>query len=477
VGIGKTFRRFDPDQMLLMPPSLDEWLPQGHLARFVAELVDEVLDLSAIYAGYTEARGFPPYEPRLMVRLLVYGYATGVRSSRAIEGKCVDDVAFRFLAAGQAPDFRSVARFRRRHLDALADLFVQSLRLAQRLGMVKMGRVALDGTKLAANASRHKAMSHPRLVAKEGQVEAEIAALEATVAGLLDDAEAVDTAEDARFGPEGKDVDLPAELDRREKRLARLQAARAQIEAEAADKARRQAEATERRRQARAGVANEQKVTEAGQDAAAGARPKPKAQANFTDPQSRIMKMGTGAYAQAYNAQAVVDDTHQVITAADVTDCASDCPSYTPMLDQCAANTGTHPKQAVVDAGYCSEDNLDAAAARHKDHGTDTFMATGRLGHDEQVPPVPRGRIPTTATLKQRMARKLRTKPGRGTYARRKAIVEPVFGQIITVQNGRRLLLRGIDGARGEWRMLSACHNLLKVFRHTATVGLATATG
>jgi transposase len=477
VGSAKTFRRFDPDQILLMPPSLDEWLPDGHLARFVAELVGEALDLSAVYADYTEVRGYPPYEPRLMLRLLIYGYMTGVRSSRAIERKCVDDVGFRWLAADQAPDFRSIARFRRRHLPALADLFLQSLRLAQRLGMVKMGRVALDGTKLQANASRHKAMSHGRLVAKEEQIEAEVAELETVVAALLADAEAVDVAEDARYGVDGKDTDLPAELDRREKRLARLQAARAQIEAEAADKARRQAEATERSRQARTGSPDEEKVTEAGQKAAARAKPKPKAQANFTDPESRIMKMGTGAYAQAYNAQAVVDDAHQVITAADITDCASDCPSYTPMLDQCAANTGTHPKQAVVDAGYCSDDNLEAAAARQQEHGTDTFMATGRLRHDEQVPPAPRGRIPADATPKQRMARKLRTKPGRAAYRRRKAIVEPVFGQIVTCQNGRRLLLRGETGARGEWRLLAACHNLLKVFRYTGTAGLAAATG
>jgi transposase len=477
VGGEKTFRRFDPDQILLLPPSLDEWLPDGHLARFVAELVGEALDLSAVYAGYTQVRGYPPYDPRLMLRLLIYGYMTGVRSSRAIERKCVDDVGFRWLAADQAPDFRSVARFRRRHLDALADLFVQSLRLAQRLGMVKMGRVALDGTKPQANASRHKAMSHGRLVAKEEQVEAEIAELEATVAALLADAEAVDAAEDARYGVDGRDVDLPAELDRREKRLARLQAARAQIEAEAAEKARKHAEDKERRRQDRTGDTDEQTVTDTGQAAADRARPKPKAQANFTDPQSRIMKMGTGAYAQAYNAQAVVDDAHQVITAADVTDCASDCPSYTPMLDQSAGNTGTHPKQAVVDAGYCSDDNLDAAAARQQEHGTDTFMATGRLSHDEQIPPAPRGRIPAGATGKQRMARKLRTKPGRAAYARRKAIVEPVFGQITTVQNGRRLQLRGMDGARGEWRLLAACHNLLKVFRYTATARLATATG
>ena len=477
MGSAKTFRRFDPDQILLLPPSLDDWLPEGHLARFVAELVGEALDLSAVYDDYSEVRGFPPYDPRLMLRLLIYGYMTGVRSSRAIERKCVDDVGFRWLAADQAPDFRSIARFRRRHLDALADLFLQSLRLAQRLGMVRMGRVALDGTKLQANASRHKAMSHSRLVAKEEQVEAEIAELEATVAALLADAEAVDAVEDAQFGPDGRDTDLPAELDRREKRLSRLQAARAQIEAEAADKARAQAEQTEHVRQARTGSPDEEKVTEAGQKAAARAKPKPKAQVNFTDPQSRIMKMGSGAYAQAYNAQAVVDDAHQIITAADVTDCASDCPSYTPMLDQCAANTGTHPKQAVVDAGYCSDDNLDAAAVRQAEHGTDTFMATGRLRHDEQIPPAPRGRIPTTATPKQRMARKLRTKPGRAAYRRRKAIVEPVFGQITTVQNGRRLLLRGIDGARGEWRLLAACHNLLKVFRHAATARLAIAPG
>ena len=460
-----------------MPPSLQEWLPEGHLARLVAELVDEVLDLGPILADYKEVRGYPPYDPRLMVRLLVYGYSVGVRSSRAIERKCVDDVAFRFLAADQAPDFRSIARFRRRHLDALADLFVQSLRLAQRLGMVKLGRVALDGTKLHANASRHKAMSYGRLVAKEDKIEAEVAELEALVTGLLADAEATDAAEDVRYGVDGTDADLPAELDRREKRLARLQAARAQIEAEAAAKARARAEDTERRRQDRTGVADEPKVAEAGHAAAERARPKPKAQANFTDPQSRIMKTSTGVYMQAYTAQAVVDDAHQIITAADVTDCASDCPSYTPMLDQCAANTGTHPTQAVVDAGYCSDDNLDAAAVRQAEHGTDTFMATGRLRHDEQVPPAPRGRIPTTATPKQRMARKLRTKPGRAAYRRRKAIVEPVFGQITTVQNGRRLLLRGIDGARGEWRLLAACHNLLKVFRHAATARLAIAPG
>jgi transposase len=477
VPVDKVFRAFDPHQVLLLPPSLDDWLPEGHLARFVAELVDEVLDLSPILADYTDKRGFPPYDPRLMVRLLIYGYTTGVRSSRAIDRKCVDDVAFRFLAADQAPDFRSIARFRRRHLNALAGLFTQSLHLAMKLGMVKMGRVALDGTKLEANASKHKAMSYGRLVDKEEQIEAEIAELEAKAHGLLADAEATDTAEDQRYGVDGKEADLPAELDRREKRLARLQAARAQIEAEAAEKARRHAEDKERRRQQQTGTSDEQAVADAGEKAAATARPKPKAQANFTDPDSRIMKNSDGAYIQAYNAQAVVDEQHQVITAADVTTNASDALNYTTMLDQSAANTGTHPKQALVDAGYCSETNLEAAHDRQLACGTETFMATGRLAHDEQVPPAPRGRIPKDATLKERMARKLRTKPGKAAYNRRKAIVEPVFGQIMTCQNGRQLLLRGEDSARAEWRLLAGCHNLRKIFRHAGTAELATATG
>jgi hypothetical protein len=343
--------------------------------------------------------------------------------------------------------------------------------------MVKMGRVALDGTKLEAGASKHKAMSYGRLIGKEGQIEAEIAALETTARSLLDDAEAVDAAEDARFGVDGKEADLPAELDRREKRLARLQAARAQIEAEAAEKAREHAEDKERRRQERVGAGDEQAVTDAGEQAAAKARPKPKAQANFTDPDSRIMKNSDGAYIQAYNAQAVVDEKHQVITAADITTNASDALNHTSMLDQSETNTGAHPKQALVDAGYCSETNLEAAQERQLACGTDTFMATGRLAHDEQVPPAPRGRIPKDATLKERMARKLRTKPGKTAYSRRKAIVEPVFGQIMTCQNGRQLLLRGEDGARGEWRLLAACHNLRKIFRHAGTAGLAATIG
>ena len=342
--------------------------------------------------------------------------------------------------------------------------------------MVKMGRVALDGTKLEANASKHKAMSYGRLVDKEERIEAEIAALEAKAAALLADAEATDTAEDQTFGVDGKDADLPAELDRREKRLAKLQAARAQIEAEAADKARRHAEDKERRRQERAGTSDEQAVTDAGEQAAAKARPKPKAQANFTDPDSRIMKNSDGAYIQAYNAQAVVDEEHQVITAADVTTNPSDALNYTTMLDQSAAEHRRPPQAGPGRRRLLLRDqparprrsaNLPAAPTRSWPPADSPTTNRSRPHHADASP--------ANATLKERMARKLRTKPGKAAYSRRKAIVEPVFGQIMTCQNGRQLLLRGEDGARGEWRLLAACHNLRKIFRHAGTAGLAAA--
>jgi hypothetical protein len=406
-----------------------------------------------------------------------------VRSSRAIERRCVDDVGFRYLAAGQAPDFRSIARFRRRHLDALAGLLLQSLQLAQRMGLVTMGRVALDGTKLRAAASKHKAMSYDRLCEREAAVAAEVAALREQVDRMLTDAESIDQTEDARFGVDAREVDLPGELARREARLAKMRQAKAALEAEAAERARAAAEQRERDRQARrrnpdddddnagdGAAVEERAIAEAGERAAQAARPKPTAQRNFTDPESRIMKNSDGAFIQGYNGQAVVDEDNQIIVGADVTDCACDCPGYTPMLDQAEANARIAPREALVDAGYCSEENLNAAEERKAEKGTETFMATGRLKHGEKVPAAPRGRIPKNATAKERMARKLRTKRGRAAYSRRKTIVEPVFGQMATLQDGKRLLLRGLDGARGEWRLLAACHNLRKIFAYTGSI-------
>jgi transposase len=453
----KCFRRYDPDQVLLMAPSLQDWVPEGHLARFVSDVVDEMLELSAIYAGYEEERGSPPYDPRLMVKLLVYGYATGTPSSRKLEERTYSDVAVRFLSADQHPDFRSIARFRRRHLEALAELFVQALRLCREAGLVRLGALALDGTKLRANASRHKAMSHARMHKAEAQLEAEIAALRAQAEALLSDAEETDRAEDERFGVDRRGDELPDELAHREQRLAKLREAKAALEAEAAERERaRRAELAEQRKRPRR--------PPGGRDPFA---PKPKDQRNFTDPESKVMKTSDGSFHQCFNGQAVVDSEAQVIVAAELSARAPDAGELKPCLEQVAENLAQvgaelpNDAKLLADAGYFSERNVEAAAER----GLDPHIATGKLKHGEQPPRAPRGRIPKSATPKQRMARKLRTKKGRSAYARRKVIVEPVFGQLDTVQSARRLLLRGERAARCQWRFNCAVHNLLKLHR------------
>lgn len=455
--VDKTFRHYDPHQVFLLPPSIDDWLPEGHLARFVSELVEEVVDLEPFLASYVEGRGFPPYDPRLMLKLLIYGYVTGVRSSRGIEKACHDDVAFRFLAANVAPDHRSVARFRCRHLQALKGLFLQSLLLCRKAGMVRMGRVALDGSKVRANASRRKAMSYKRMTEREADLTRQID-------DILAEAEATDTAEDQRFGLDGRDDDLPGELARRESRLASIRKAKADLEAEAATRAAAKAEEATRRR-----GGDETDAGRAGAKAAAQATPGDKAQRNFTDPDSRIMKTSDNSFHQCYNAQAVVDDAHQVIVATQVGNSSADAPTFASMVNETVTNCGTAPSQVLADAGYFSEDNVAAAA----EAGVDPLIATGRLKHGEVTPPAPRGPIPNEATVKQRMARKLRTKKGKAAYARRKTIVEPVFGQIDTCQGGKKVLLRGLDAADAEWALLAACHNLRKLFGHTGTTGLA----
>ncbi len=453
--VDKTFRRYDPHQVFLLPPSIDDWLPEGHLARFVSELVEEVLDLEPFLASYTEAGGFPPYDPRLMLKLLIYGYVTGVRSSRAIERRCHDDVAFRFLAANTAPDYRSVTRFRRRHLGALKGLFLQALGLCAKAGMVRLGRVALDGSKVRANASRRKSMSYKRMNERE-------AGLQAEVDEMIREAEATDTAEDERFGPDGRDDDLPGEMARRESRLVKIRKAKADLEAEARERAAAKAAAGARTR----GAADQDVADAAG----AAATPQDKAQRNFTDPDSRIMKTSDGSFHQCYNAQTVVDDAHQVIVAARLTNQSADNPAFADMVDETIANCGAAPGQVLADAGYFCEGNVAAAAERD----VDALIATGRLKHSETPPPAPRGRIPNNATPKQRMARKLRTKKGRAAYARRKAIVEPVFGQIDTCQGGKRVLLRGSTAAEAEWAFIAACHNIRKLFGFTEIASLAT---
>lgn len=459
--VDKTFRAFAPDQGLLLPPSLDDWLPADHLARFIADLVDEHLDLSRITAAYTEVRGGPPYDPRLMVRILLHGYTTGVRSSRKLEAACVDVVAFRWLAAGSAPDYRAIARFRKRHLSALGHLFVQALALCQAAGMVSLGQVALDGTKVRANASKRKAMSYARMTEKEKVLADEVSA-------LLFEAERIDKAEDTKFGKNRRGDELPAELARRETRLAKIRQAKAALEEEARVRARERAEA-----KAREHGDDDDTIAGKGTEAAGAAVPKPKAQRNFTDPDSKIMLTADGAFHQCYNAQAVVDADHQIIVATAVGTNASDVGTLMPMTEQAVVNTGQVPAQVLADAGYCSADNLDRAAAFTAACGTEFFIATGRARRGDPPPVAPRGRIPAAATGKQRMARKLATKTGRTVYARRKAIVEPVFGQMATLQNAKHLLLRGFEQARGEWLLLAACHNLRKLHGHIGAAGLA----
>jgi transposase len=459
VGEEKTFRAYDPDQVLLMAPVLAEWIPEGDLAHFVSDLVESgALDLSVVYASYEDERGYPPYDPRLMVKLLVYGYANKVMSSRQLEQATYRDVAVRMLCADQHPDYRSIARFRKRHLDALSELFVQALRLCKEAKLVGFGMLALDGTKLRANASRHKAMSYERMVKKETQLEAEIAALRKNVDVLLADAERTDAEEDERFGVDRRGDELPEELQRREQRLAVIREAKQALEAEA----------FERETARRAEMAAEGKKPRrppGGRDPFA---PKPTAQRNFTDPESKIMKTADGSYHQCFNGQAIVDSKTQVIVVAELSDQAPDTQQLEPTLDQLDENLDAIDAQLpegaalIADAGYLSEDNIKITER----HGLDPFIATGRFKHSEPQPPAPRGPVPKDATPKQRMARKVRTKNGRAVYARRKAIVEPVFGQIHTVQDGRRLLLRGEQDARAQWRFQCAIHNLLKLHRN-----------
>lgn len=457
-GVNKRFRAFVPNQVMLVPPSLDEWLPENHLSRFIAELVDTELDLSRFYASYGNAKGFPPYDPRLMVRVLLYGYCVGVRSSRELERACSDVVAFRWLSAQQFPDFRSFARFRKRHLAALGNVFLQALELCRAAGMLSLGQIALDGTKVRANASRRKAMSYARLSEKQKVLAQE-------VSDLLAEAERIDAGEDARFGASRGD-ELPAELARREGRLEKITAAKEQLEAEAAERARAAAE-----QQAREDGEDDEGVKTKGQEAAKGATVKPTAQRNFTDPDARIMKTADGSFHYSYTAQAIVDGDCQVIVATELTNIAVDVQQMIPMLKLLEETIHTTPGEVLIDAGYCSTSNLQHAQDVEDATGGATrfFIATGRMKHSDAVPETVTGPPREGASLKEQMAHRLKTQAGKTAYARRKAIVEPVFGQIHTRQ-GKHLLLRSLEQAKAEWSLIAGCHNLMKLFSHRTAI-------
>jgi transposase len=426
--MAKTYRPYVPEQVLLLPPSLRDWLPEDHLAYFVGDLIDQ-LDLSAILQVYeAEDRGYPPYHPVMMTKVLVYAYCVGVFSSRRIQRCLLEDIPFRVLAAGNAPDFRTIADFRKTHLTALQGLFEQVLQLARELGAAGVGRVALDGSKIKANASKHKAMSYSRLREKQRQLRDE-------VRDLLAQAEAADAAEDAEYGADRRGDELPAELQRRESRLTRMREAKRVLEARAKAEAAAQGEPAE------------------------SAKPDPKAQYNFTDPESRIMK-GPDGFVQAYNVQVAVD-TQQLIVGQAVTQETNDKRQLLPMITTIAHQFGDTPAQLLTDAGYCSDPNLAAIA----DTPIDAYISTRKQRHGERPGPCPRGPLPTTATVIDRMARKLHTKAGAAIYARRKAIVEPVIGQIKQARGFRQFLLRGFAQVQAEWSLVCTTHNILKLYR------------
>ncbi|PYS09326.1 MAG: IS1182 family transposase [Acidobacteria bacterium] len=445
---------------LMMPPSLHEWLPEDHLARFVADLVPS-LELSEFYASYEEkdGRGQAAYHPVMMVRLLIYGYCIGVVSSRQIEKRTYEDVAFRYLSADEHPDHTTINEFRKRHLKALSGLFLQALQLCQAAGLVKMGHVALDGTKKQANASKHKAMSYGRM----GEAEAK---LKAEIEDLLQGAEAADVAEDEKER-QGFSDKLPKELARRESRLKKIQEAKAALEAEAREKAEQEKASVEAR------IAARQKQEEETGKKMGGhppqvpdpeqAKPEDKAQRNFTDPDSRIMPDGAhkGSFVQAYNAQIAVDAEAQIIVAAEVRQEANDKQQLAPMLEQVQQNTGVKPVASSEDAGYWSPEQV----ADKRVAGIDLHVATGRDKHGIAEETAPSTDATTEATALNQMKQKLQTEAGRAIYKMRKAIVEPVFGQIKECRNFRRFSLRGLKNVRAEWKLVCLTHNILKLFR------------
>jgi transposase len=426
----RTLRPYEPDQLLLLPPNLREWLPEGHVANFVSDVIDE-MDLSEIEAWYADPkRGNVPYNPRMMAKVLVYGYCIGIRSSRRLARAIEEQIPFRVLAAGNLPDFRTIAAFRRRHLAAVRPMFERILELCRLAGLTKLGHVAVDGTKVRANASKHKAMSYGRMKKEDER-------LSRLVDEMLDEAERLDQDEDARFGADRRGDELPEELANATSRLKKIREAKLALEEKA-----REVE---------------------------GQEPKAKSQRNFTDPESSIMKDSNKAFVQAYNCQAAVDASSQVIVAADVSAMGPDAPQLVPVMDQVETNMGERPGEVSADAGYFSEANIEAMRLR----GIEPFIAPEKCKHGERVVS-PVGRPPSDLTPKQRMKRFLSTRRGRARYGLRKETVEPVFGQIKEGGGFRQFLLRGIEKAQAEWRLVCLAHNLRKLHLALQPSALAT---
>lgn len=424
-AMGNIFLDYDPNQTLLFPPSPRDWLPEGHLAWFVSDAVD-ALDMTELLKRYRPGgKGNLAYHPKLLLKLLVYGYCTGVFSSRKIAKQIEDSVAFRVLAAGQSPNHRTICRFRESHVEQFNDLFAQVVQLAKESGLVKLGTIAVDGTKVKADASKHKAMSYQRMKEEEQRLREEIRKITAIAAGE-------DAAEDAKFGPDFRGDELPEELRRRESRRATIREARKRLE-------KRKAEEEAAKHQDGSPVDPEK------------AKPAPKDQENFTDPDSRIMKASSGGFEQAYNGQIAVDSEHHIIVATGLTQKANDVEQLTPMVDEATAITEQQPKKVLADAGYRSEANL----ADLEERDIKGFVPLGREGKDTPEQP--------SKPATKRMKRRMKSKSGRLTYRARKHIVEPVFGWIKQVLGFRSFSLRGLRKVTGEWSLICLAVNIRRM--------------
>jgi transposase len=421
--MAKTFRPWDPDQRFLIPPAVQEFVPADHVSHFVRDLVRDSLDLSEIFATYSEERGFPPYHPTMMTALLLYAYSQGVYSSRRIAQACEQRLDFMAVTAMARPDFRTVSEFRRRHLKALAGLFQQVLKLCAEAGLVKLGHVALDSTKIRANASKHKAMSYGRMKKEEAKLRAE-------VESWLKRAESADASEDRQFGAEKRGDELPEWVTDKQKRIAKIAEAKAALEAEA-------------------------RGDDDGDEPPKA--PREKDQRNFTDPESRIMKTGGRNFEQSYNCQAAVDAKSHVIVAQMLTNNAADAMHFEPMVAQIKSNTGRQARELSADAGYISEGNVREAARRH----IRAYIAVGRAKHGR--PGEFTGRPPRPGSRVAGMAARLRRGGKRSRYRLRKVTVEPVFGIIKQARGFRQFLLRGIENVAGEWSLVCLAHNLHKL--------------
>jgi len=444
------FRPIDRDTAFLLPPAVDEWLPERHLARFVVEVVDQ-LDLSAMVKRYRGA-GSASYHPAMLLALLIYGYATGVFSSRKIERATHDSVAFRFIAANLHPDHDTLATFRRRFLKEIEQLFTEVLLLAKEMRLLNLGTVALDGTKLHANASRHSALSYGRAQKIEGQLRQE-------VAELLAAAEAADT----EALPD--ELSIPEEIERRETRLKAMGEAKAKIEARAQERF-----AGEQARYVASQAAREEKIKRTGKPPRGkpptppSAQPLPSDQVNLTDEDSRIMKVAGGGFEQCYNAQALVATGSLLVLARHVTQAANDKEQVAPILTQIKALPESLGgiERLLTDAGYTSAANIARCEAAH----IEPFMAVGREAHHpdwrrrfSEPPPVA-----AEATPLEKMAHRLKTREGRKLYALRKQTPEPVFGIIKSVMGFRQFSLRGIEKVRGEWDLVTMTWNIRRMF-------------